>query len=276
MEVRRAAVTGEAFAAPVDRWYGSTVRLAWLLARDETTAETRRTRSAARGHRRGTEVTPVAVLRATVERAAGQHIAARAVGSRRRPRALRGCRPSVGRLVDGRRSAAGTRAHSRRPRGGARARRPRSGVSGSRRASRRRATEPEEEVQRVVDFTPADQREFLAYGRARVWEALGMNDLALTCSGLTDLVTDYLDNALDPHRALSFEMHAVFCPGCRVFVTQMRETVERLTVAAAGAGLPARARGRSLSAFRSGPVIAYKFLRAGRLRACSAAPSGRT
>ena len=59
-----------------------------------------------------------------------------------------------------------------------------------------------------------------------------MNDLALTCSGLTDLVTDYLDNALDPHRALSFEMHAVFCPGCRVFVTQMRETVERLSVAA--------------------------------------------
>ena len=55
-----------------------------------------------------------------------------------------------------------------------------------------------------------------------------MSDLALTCSGLTDLVTDYLDSALDPHRALTFETHAVFCPGCRVFVTQMRETVERL------------------------------------------------
>jgi len=55
-----------------------------------------------------------------------------------------------------------------------------------------------------------------------------MSDLALTCSGLADLVTDYLDSALDPHRALTFETHAVFCPGCRVFVTEMRETVARL------------------------------------------------
>ena len=55
-----------------------------------------------------------------------------------------------------------------------------------------------------------------------------MNELALTCTGLTDLVTDYLDRSLDPQRALTFETHAVFCPGCRVFLAQIRETVERL------------------------------------------------
>ena len=63
--------------APVDRWYGSTVRLAWLLARDETTAR-RAAREAWLAVIAEDEVTPVAVLRATVERA-GQHIAARAV-----------------------------------------------------------------------------------------------------------------------------------------------------------------------------------------------------
>jgi anti-sigma factor RsiW len=55
-----------------------------------------------------------------------------------------------------------------------------------------------------------------------------VSELSLTCSGLTDLVTDYLDEALEPRRALTFETHAVFCPGCRVFLGQIRETVERL------------------------------------------------
>jgi hypothetical protein len=55
-----------------------------------------------------------------------------------------------------------------------------------------------------------------------------VTDLALTCSGLTELVTDYLEHALDPRRTLSFEAHAVFCPGCRVFLNQTRETIERL------------------------------------------------
>lgn len=55
-----------------------------------------------------------------------------------------------------------------------------------------------------------------------------MNELSLTCSGLTDLVTDYIDGALEPRRSLAFETHAVFCPGCRVFVGQIRETVARL------------------------------------------------
>jgi hypothetical protein len=78
-----------------------------------------------------------------------------------------------------------------------------------------------------------------------------MSDLALTCSGLTDLVTDYLDSALDPQRGLSFETHAVCCPGCRVFVTQMRETVERLRSLLPEPVSPAE-REELVNAFRSG------------------------
>lgn len=55
-----------------------------------------------------------------------------------------------------------------------------------------------------------------------------MSELSLTCSGLTELVTDYLEHALDPRRTTSFETHVVFCPGCRVFLGQTRETVRRL------------------------------------------------
>ncbi len=55
-----------------------------------------------------------------------------------------------------------------------------------------------------------------------------MSELDLTCSGLADEVTDYLEHALDARRTLSFETHAVFCTGCRVFLDQTRETIERL------------------------------------------------
>jgi putative zinc finger protein len=55
-----------------------------------------------------------------------------------------------------------------------------------------------------------------------------VSDLALTCSGLTELVTDYVEHVLDPRRTLSFEAHMVFCPGCRVFLSQTREAIDRL------------------------------------------------
>ena len=77
-----------------------------------------------------------------------------------------------------------------------------------------------------------------------------MSELSLTCSGLTDLVTDYLDHALDPRKALTFETHAVFCPGCRVFVGQLRETVSRLH-ALPDEPVPAAEREELLAAYRS-------------------------
>lgn len=55
-----------------------------------------------------------------------------------------------------------------------------------------------------------------------------MSSLALTCSDLTELVTDYLEHQLNVERMLNFEMHVVYCPGCRTFVSQMREMARRL------------------------------------------------
>jgi DNA-directed RNA polymerase specialized sigma24 family protein len=171
VEARGAAVTEEAFAALVDRWYGSTVRLARLLARDEATA-----RRAARDAwltviADRDEVTHLGVLRATVESAA-VHVAARAVEPVVDPERFE---------ADGHRWAGWwTEAGTPQEREGTPADRevtralaalePASAVVVALRDVERLSPE---EVQRVLDITPTDQRGFLAQGRAHVWEALG-------------------------------------------------------------------------------------------------------
>jgi hypothetical protein len=52
--------------------------------------------------------------------------------------------------------------------------------------------------------------------------------LHLTCSSLADLTTDYLDDALEEDAHLAFETHVVYCPGCSVFLDQIRTTSTRL------------------------------------------------
>jgi DNA-directed RNA polymerase specialized sigma24 family protein len=171
VEARGAAVTEQAFAALVDRWYGSTVRLARLLARDDETA-----RRAARDAwlaviADGDEVTHLAVLRATVESAAVQ-VAARAAEPAVDPERFE---------ADGHRWAgwwteAGTPQEREETPGEGEVVRalgeldPASAVVVALRDVERLSPE---EVERVLDITPADQRGFLAQGRARVWEALG-------------------------------------------------------------------------------------------------------
>ena len=55
-----------------------------------------------------------------------------------------------------------------------------------------------------------------------------MSEHSIACVGVTDVVSDYLDGTLDSRRIVTVELHAVFCPGCRVFIRQMRDTVQRL------------------------------------------------
>ncbi|WP_432479879.1 anti-sigma factor family protein [Nocardioides sp. GXQ0305] len=50
----------------------------------------------------------------------------------------------------------------------------------------------------------------------------------LTCQELVELVTDYLDGALDPDTARRFEEHVAECPGCQTYVEQLEETASRL------------------------------------------------
>ena len=50
----------------------------------------------------------------------------------------------------------------------------------------------------------------------------------LTCEEFVELVTDYLDGALDPDTAQRFEEHLALCPGCETYLDQMKETASRL------------------------------------------------
>jgi len=47
----------------------------------------------------------------------------------------------------------------------------------------------------------------------------------LTCQEFVDLVTDYLEGALDKSTRARFENHLTECPDCPVYLRQMEEIV---------------------------------------------------
>jgi anti-sigma factor RsiW len=69
----------------------------------------------------------------------------------------------------------------------------------------------------------------------------------LACRQVVELVTAYLDDALDPVDRERFEEHLVFCDGCANYLEQMRTTI-RLT-GGAGLVLAAALESRLLDAF---------------------------
>jgi anti-sigma factor RsiW len=70
----------------------------------------------------------------------------------------------------------------------------------------------------------------------------------LTCRDIVELVTAYLEDALDAADRERFEEHLVFCDGCGNYLEQMRETV-RLT-GRVTEEIPAEFEARLLEAFR--------------------------
>ena len=48
----------------------------------------------------------------------------------------------------------------------------------------------------------------------------------LSCQELVELVTDWLEGALDERHARLFEEHVVACNGCATYVEQIRRTIE--------------------------------------------------
>ena len=50
----------------------------------------------------------------------------------------------------------------------------------------------------------------------------------VTCRELVEVLTDYLENALDPAERADIERHLVICRGCANYVEQMRSTVDLL------------------------------------------------
>jgi anti-sigma factor RsiW len=47
----------------------------------------------------------------------------------------------------------------------------------------------------------------------------------LSCQELVELVTDYLEDALPPAERARFDAHLAECPGCELYVEQMRTTI---------------------------------------------------
>jgi anti-sigma factor RsiW len=47
----------------------------------------------------------------------------------------------------------------------------------------------------------------------------------VTCRELVELVTDYLDGALDEDLRVRFEEHLGECPACDVYLDQFRRTI---------------------------------------------------
>jgi len=48
---------------------------------------------------------------------------------------------------------------------------------------------------------------------------------ALSCQELVELVTDYLEGALDAADRRRFDEHLALCDGCTLYVEQLRQTI---------------------------------------------------
>ena len=71
----------------------------------------------------------------------------------------------------------------------------------------------------------------------------------LSCQELVELVTDYLEGALDERDRGAFDRHLEHCDGCREYVEQLRATV-RLTGTLTLDDLSTDAEATLLQAFR--------------------------
>ncbi len=71
----------------------------------------------------------------------------------------------------------------------------------------------------------------------------------LTCQEFVELVTDYLEGALDEDTVRRFEEHLALCQGCETYLSQMKETASRLGEIPAES-LSAETQATLLSAFR--------------------------
>ncbi len=55
---------------------------------------------------------------------------------------------------------------------------------------------------------------------------MAIDERALTCKELVDLVTEYLEGVLSFEDKERFEAHLATCNGCTVYLEQMRKTIQ--------------------------------------------------
>ena len=71
----------------------------------------------------------------------------------------------------------------------------------------------------------------------------------LACRELVEILTDFLENALDEHTRTQVEQHLVLCGGCTEYLRQFRATIGS-TRKLAEEDLSPRVREKLLDAFR--------------------------
>jgi putative zinc finger protein len=54
------------------------------------------------------------------------------------------------------------------------------------------------------------------------------NENEITCQEFVEMVTDYMEQVLLPEIRSQFEKHADNCPGCDIYLNQMRQTIDML------------------------------------------------
>ena len=74
----------------------------------------------------------------------------------------------------------------------------------------------------------------------------------MTCAELVELVTAFLDGALDPETEQRFLDHLAICEGCEIYVEQMRQTIAEVGKLPPES-LSDESRDRLLDAFRTVP-----------------------
>ena len=51
--------------------------------------------------------------------------------------------------------------------------------------------------------------------------------MSMSCEQFVELVTEYIEDAMDPATKQRFEEHLALCPGCVTYLDQIRETVRQ-------------------------------------------------
>jgi len=74
----------------------------------------------------------------------------------------------------------------------------------------------------------------------------------MTCAELVELVTAFLEGALDPETEQRFVDHLASCDGCDIYVDQMRRTIDEVGQVEPET-LSDETRDRLLAAFRTFP-----------------------
>jgi anti-sigma factor (TIGR02949 family) len=72
-----------------------------------------------------------------------------------------------------------------------------------------------------------------------------------SCQEMTEVVTNYLDDALPPDEQQRFERHLSYCAGCSTYLEQMRETIRQTNLVPREESLPPALREAIVARFRT-------------------------